>query len=75
MRRLPRFLLYSRRYLRTPKGRWLLNQYLKWHLKREAKRMLTWRKIELWLREASKEVKKEGGERVGFEEEEDGFPR
>jgi hypothetical protein len=78
MRRLPRLLLFSPRYLRTPKGRRLLNQYLKWYLRREAKRWLRWRAMQLWLREASKELEREGGEREGrvfdFEEEEDGFP-
>jgi hypothetical protein len=75
-RRLPRFLLYSRRYLATPKGRWLLNQYLKWYLRREMREMLWWRMLELTLREASKEVEGESGKREsrGSDFEEDSFP-
>jgi len=63
-RRLPRFLLYSRRYLATPKGRWLLNQYLKWYLRHEARRRLRWLMVELWLK-ASKDAEggREGSER------------
>lgn len=37
----------------------MLNRYLKWHLRREARRMLMWRMIEAALREASKEVERE----------------